>query len=248
MRPTFASLLAIVVSASGAPAADRLDELFASWEKAQAGVQSLVVEFTLETKDVFDETKRAKGSFRLVRTPNGDVCACYELVPVDKAGGKVGRDNFLLKNRSVYSMDYDKKKAVHLATVDGDLQPFLERWFNPFVILLDRKRADAKCELKVVKQDEWYTYLTAKQKYPRTSVWEPTFQQCGIVFLNKATATVPRDMPLRLITNTGGSQTVFDIKSWRVNAPDGPKPEEFTKPENRPDWEVVEWPPMLPSK
>ena len=139
MRSIIASALAVIFLAPTAPAANRLDQLFAAWEKAQAGVQSLVIDYTVETI-VGGETVRGKGSFRLLRKADGTVCATD--APTMDQRGTTNRDRvtYLLNNGSVYELNHGKKQASRLHG-GGDLAPFLERWFNPLVILLDRKRA-----------------------------------------------------------------------------------------------------------
>ena len=54
----------------------------------------------------------------------------------------------------------DIKQAARFSVPHGEVPPVLEQWFNPFVVLLDRERAQARCRLKLVKRDAWYTYVT----------------------------------------------------------------------------------------
>jgi hypothetical protein len=144
----------------------------------------------------------------------------------------------LLNGGSIYRLNHDKKQASRL-NADGDVSPFVERWFNPLVILLDRRRAEEKYAFEIVKTDEWYTCLSLKPKKPKTNGLFPDILQGGVVLMNKEIPQLPKDMPRQLlIIDAIGNRMQFDIKSWRLNGPDVPKPEEFTKPENRPGWEV----------
>jgi hypothetical protein len=249
MRQIFASLSAFVALASAAPAADRLDELFASWEKAQAGTQSLVVEYTVETKDggADDEPFRATCIIRLLRKADGGICASYTPTMEQKDAAKRDRITYLLNNRSVYTLNHDKKLAFREDGI-GDLTPYLERWFNPLLILLDRKRAEEKYAFEIAKSDEWYTCLLLKPKNPKTSGWFRDIRQSGVVFMNKETAQIPKDMPRQVIVWNSASRSQFDVKSWKMNGQDGPKPEEFTIPEERPGWEVFGSPLLTPTK
>ena len=60
--------------------------------------------------------------------------------------------------------------------------------------------------------------------------------------MNKASESLPKDMPRQLWYTDGIREYTFEIKAWRLNGTDPPKLEEFAKPEDRPGWEVVEWP------
>lgn len=230
-------------------AADQLDDLFASWAKAQAGVRSLIVEYTVETNDaVFDRTEKVNCTIRLLRKEDGGICASCAWATEQKGATRHDLITYLFSNGSVYKLIHDKKQAVRFNT-DGDLPAFLERYFNPLLILLDRKRAQERYVLEIVKADEWYTYLSLRPKNPKTTGWFPDILQGGLVLSNKETAEVPKDMPRQMTVRYGGAaQIKLDIKSWRWNGPGAPKPEEFTIPENRPGWEVLGIPLKAPIK
>jgi len=243
MRAFLGSLLVVGLAAS-ADRADRRDQLYASWQEAQRGVKSLVVEFTRETRDpIFKERQKAEGAFRLIRTPKGEVFASYEIVEPEAKGDKQERWSGLLHNGTVYLLDHDKKTAIRFEQTGGDLWRFLEKYFNPFVLLLDQKRAGEKCQIEVVQQDEWYTYLAVKPKQVKPFGWFPdTFHEGRAVLMNKASEAVPKDMPRRLWYTNGIREYTFEIKGWRLNAAEAPKLEKFARPEDRPGWKVGEWP------
>jgi hypothetical protein len=231
-------LLVACLVAPFAEKVDPQDQLFGSWQESQRGVKSLVVQFSLETKDrVFDERKKSEGTFRLVRTPKGEVFASYELTHAKAKEKNEERWSGLLNNDTVYLLNHDRKSAIRFKPTDGELLEFLEKHFNPFVQLLDRKRAQEKCQLDVVKQDEWYTYLSVKPKQVTDN-----FHQGRVALMNKASEGVPKDMPRQLWYTDGVQDYTFMINTWRLNGPDPPKREEFAKPEDRAGWEVIEWP------
>jgi hypothetical protein len=244
MRLMLGCLVVVVCAASGALATEPLDDLFAGWVAAEGKAESLVVEFDLETKDpIFDHRDKASGMFRLVRTKNGEVFASYEVVAEKPKGEKAERFNGMLNGLSVYLLNFGKKTAVRFAQTDGELKPFLENYFNPFVVLLDRKRAEAKCTLEVVKQDEWYTYLAVKPKEVKRRGWfSDNFHHGQLVLMRQDAEAVPKGMPRQLWYTNGIREYLFDITAWRLNAADGPRLEEFTKPEDRPGWTLVESP------
>ena len=94
----------------------------------------------------------------------------------------------------------------------------------------------------MVKQDDWYTYLVVKPKNVRRFGWLPDrFQDGRVVLMNKASDTVPQDMPRQLWYTDGINDYTFEIKSWRLNPVDSLKLEEFAKPEDRPGWKVLGW-------
>ena len=100
-----------------------------------------------------------------------------------------------------------------------------------------------------MKSDEWYTYLSLKPKKPKINGWFPDILQGGVVLMNKETLQLAKDMPRRLlIYDAAGNRMQFDIKCRRLNGSDAPKPEEFTKPEDRPGWQVFGSPWTPPTK
>ena len=219
----------------------RQDQLFASWQEAQRTVKSLVVDFTLEAKHGSFIDDKAEGTFRLLRTPNGQIYAYYQVRPAE--GNFFLRDvSGLLNDGTIFGLNESEKTALNLKPIQGDLMQFLEKYFNPFVLLLDRKHAKEKCDLQVVKQDEWYTYLEVIPKNPKRYGWNPDRLERGrIVLMSKPCESVPKNMPRELRYLDGIFENIFTIKSWRFNAPDGPKVEEFAKPEDRPGWKVYDW-------
>src|SRR5262249_4559179 len=150
--------------------------------QAQESVQSLVVHFTLETLDpVFHDRKRSTGSFKLLRT-RGDILVFYqvkELEPDDKKSPWTA----LLNCGTIYVLNCDEKTALKFSP-DGDVRGFLEKYWNPIVVLLDKKDAQ-KCALQFAKRDEWYTYLTLE---PRARF---SFSSARVVLMNKASSDIP---------------------------------------------------------
>ncbi len=128
----------------------------------------------------------------------------------------------------------------------GDIRLWLEEKFNPFALLLNEKHARANYRLQVTKQDENHTYLDVNPK-PRKSSggWlemRIDMQRGRAVFMNKDAEGVPKDMPRQLwYEGATHNSFTFDIRRWKGNAADGPKAEEFTRPEDRPGWVVGGW-------
>ena len=240
MRSLFGSLLALGLLATSPTGADRLDQLFAAWEQEQRGIQSLVVEFTLTTKEpIFNDTQKAAGVFRLLRTPTGELFASYDLHYEKLKGEKSERFSGLLYNGAVYLLIHEKKAALRFKAAEDDLPDFLERYFNPFVLLLDRKRAEERCKLEIVQQDEWYTYLNVRPLQGKGPSW---FNQGQVVLVNKDAKILAKNMPRRLwFANGNRIERTFEITGWRINAVDGPKAEDFQRPEDLPGWETAVW-------
>src|SRR5262249_16388502 len=154
----------------------------------QHGVKSLVIQFSLETRDlVFDKRQNAEGIFRLLRTPKGELVASYEITPPKVRGEKLERSSGLFNNGAVYILNHDRKTPVRLEPADGDLRGLLVQHFNPFVMLLNRKLTEDRCQLAVTKQDEWYTYLAVKPRQVKRVGWFPdTFHEGQVILMNKA--------------------------------------------------------------
>ncbi|HKI31612.1 MAG TPA: hypothetical protein VKA46_07070 [Gemmataceae bacterium] len=230
----------------------RQNELFRCWEKAKADTRSLVVEFTLEKNNgVRTEKERFEGTVKLLRTAKGDLLASYTLTKAEKPGAAANPPFVgLLNGGNLYLLQPDLKSAIRFAPAGGDVRLWLEEKFNPFALLLDEKHARQNYQLKVVKQDEWYTYLDVKPK-PRKSSgwcgdWSGGFTRGRAVFLNQKSQRVPKDMPRQLwYEDAAGNSYTFDIRRWKANGAHSPKADEFTRPEDRPGWEVNESLPFL---
>lgn len=242
MFPHLTSLFGFCFLAVTVPGAatDRLDQLFTAWEEAQRDVHSLVVTFTEEIRDpVLDTRQQLVGTLKLLRTDGGDFLASYHVHANGPTDTRQQHVSGLLYHGAVYLLDHDQKTAVRFEAADHDLLGFLDKYFNPFVLLLDSTRAQEAFQLKVTKQDEWYTYVTVKPKQPREVGW--SFSEGRAVFMNRPTDTLPVSMPKQLWYRGGSMEYWFEIKEWKWNGPEAPKRSEFKRPEDRPGWEVLEW-------
>lgn len=231
---------ALDATVQGKAAAARLEQLFLSWEKTQADVRSLVVEFTKHTKDlIYQQSEPVEGTFKLLRSPNGEFMASYEEVD-----SKTKQKKFcgLVRGGEIYLLMHEREEALKWRPADHDVRLFLQKRFNPLIVLLEKKRAQAECRLAIVKQDEWYTYLRVEPKKIRNSGRWPTelYSQGRVVLMRETTVDLPKHMPRQLWYEDVSHQYTFDIHRWRYNTDDGPKPEEFTRPEDRPGWQVAD--------
>jgi hypothetical protein len=219
----------------------RQEQLFRSWEKAKADTRSLVVEFTREqTSRVRGTNAKFQGTARLLRTAKGELLASYTLVSADKPGKPAFTG--LLVGGTLYLLDPGQKMAVRIEPANGDVRLYLEENFNPCALLLDEKRARTGQRCGIGRLDQSYTYIDVN---PRPSDGG-AFQRARAVFMNTDGDGVPNDMPRQLwYQDAAGDSYTFDIRRWKANAADGPKAEEFTRPEDRPGWQVSEsvpWP------
>jgi hypothetical protein len=153
------------------------------------------------------------------------------------------RATWLLNHGIIYLLNPDAKVAVRFDGAAGDLPGVLARHFNPFVILLDRKRAEEWARLEVAKQDEWYTYLAVTPVGgTRSNRFDGTFDGGEVAVMAKDTADIPKGMPRALRHWRMGTEVRIDVHTWRLNPADPPKPAEFARPEDRPGWTVQPWP------
>ena len=142
----------------------------------------------------------------------------------------------------VYLLNHDTKTAIRFEPADGDLWRFLERYFNPFLRLLDHRRAE-EWRLEVAKQDEWYTSLIVRPtRAEQSGGWPDALCGARVVLMNKDTEAVPKNMPRRLWYTDGAQEYTFEINRWQMNADSAPNVEEFTRPEDRLGWNVSRWP------
>jgi hypothetical protein len=222
-----------------------LGDLFSAWERAGRDTRSLVVEHSRQEVDrLTRRTVEYNGTFRLLRTPDGRVMASY-------GGWRQGQaatdphDTALLNAGVVYLLFPDTKGALKFEPAGGDPAGFLERHFHPLVVLLDRKRAVADYDFRIVKRDEYYTYLTMRPKPSRVKGVPPLLDDGLVVTPNADGGAAPKGMPVVLRYTHGPATTTSRVKSWRANQPGGPRPEEFAAPTERDGWKVKTLPQAL---
>jgi hypothetical protein len=213
----------------------------------------LVVDFTLErTNRVREEKVQLTGTVKMMRTAKGELLVSYTESIVDKPGAAakpqwVG----LLVGGTLYCLDTDNKTAIRIEPANGDVRLWLEEKFNPFILLLDEQRARAKHRTRVTRQDEWYTYVDVRPPSRQLSGFCVGCERARAVFMNKDRDGVPKDMPRQLwYQDAAGNCSTFDVRRWKGNAADGPKAEDFIKPEDRPGWQVSDtgWPSLWSAK
>jgi len=242
MQQFITNALIATILAANVGEANRLEELFSSWRDAQSKMKSLVVDFSYEIKDsTFNRRTTFQGGLRLLRTADGELLGRYVL---KETGSTPGPDIEALLNHgfnhgSVYWLNHEDKSAIRFDAPGDDLVAFLERWFNPFgnpfVALLDKKRVEKNLGVQVAKQDAFYTYLSVTPKEAGQ------FQEGRLVLMNKDSGNLSKNMP-RQLWYAAGREYTFDVKSWRLNATEPPNLDEFTRPEERPGWKVVNFP------
>lgn len=239
-------MVLFLFAASGPSDPEPLDELFDGWARAQGKVESLIVEFDLETKDnTFNTVEKFTGRFSLIRNKRGEVFALYDTTRKESRDGKAKHSAGLLNGGKVYLLNHDEKKATSVEITDSELMAFLEDYFICYTVLLDRKRAEEKWHLEIVKQDNWYSYLKMTPKQATWSLfgWFQVPRPEGrAVLMRKDSDTIPKGMPRQLWVTDGSSEHKFEIKSWRLNPTQGPNLEDFTRPEDKPGWKVGKMP------
>jgi hypothetical protein len=234
-------------SAPRAEGADSLDQVLSRWERTQRDMRSLVVEFTLVKPDkVFGTTDKSDGVFRLLRTPDGEVRASYERTPRKPNDASLKLAAGLLNRRTIYLVDFNQKQEFRLNLGQTDLVEFLEDYFNPLSTLLDRKRAEENYAMDIAR-DKTYTYLNIKPKAsdrPRGWFFPISMTAGRIALRNADSKEIPKDMPRQIWFQSGSQEFFYEIKSWRINAADGPTVDEFARAKNPPGWKLLEsdWP------
>lgn len=231
-------------STNNALGPSELDELFARWAATQKNAQSLIIEFGYEVKDsVSNKSEKAVGTLRWIRTLDGEVFADYEIVFDEPVAGEKRRFSALLNGGNVYLLDHRKKSAQRFDVESDYLVTFLMRFFNPVVMLLDRDRAETECRLKIVKKDKWYTYLSIA---PGKTGSEPNglerIHRIDVALMRGESNQLPKGMPRAISIAGWNDRCYFEIKSWQMNPENAPKEREFLRPEDRPGWEVVQFP------
>jgi hypothetical protein len=224
----------------------RLTYLLETWQRARTETKSLSVEFNVERQDnVFRGKSVAPGVFKLRRLANGTIQARCAIKPKQRPGVKVKgkEDPFigLLLGKQIYCLNAPDKGIVKLDLGSGDPLKFLEKWFLPLLVLLDRDGLRKDFEVKVSRQDQSYSYVEIRPKKGRHFSWFWDELVTGhAAFMNKNGVDVPADMPKALLwySISGASGTKIDILKWQTNVPGTVTDRDFELPA----WEVVEWP------
>jgi hypothetical protein len=228
----------------------RQNELFSAWEKAGRTVQTLTVEFDLKEYDpTFRQVKHSRGRFVLRRTPRGVLARC-ELSPCER-----GQESSvaLLREDKLYLLEPSNQIARRLDLAGLDIRRLLERYFNPFVLLLDREQAQKEWRWDFARGDTWYTYLDVKPRR-RSRGWFSgatflvgggvihgwDFECARIVVMNKGSDRIPRHMPRQLWIRNPTTELTCDIIRWIMDSGEPPSDKAFTEPEKMKGWEVVD--------
>ena len=224
-------------------AQEQVNHLFNACQNAQRDVKSLIVEFKLEVRDTtFNRNRTATGRFQLIRTAKGEIYASYELLFDSKTKGGVPEQftGLLLKDWICW-LNYDNKHVNRHRIVDEPVE-FLGTFFNPIVLLLDRKKAESKWDVSVSKQDDWYQYieLIPNAKLVARRGWFdplPERVRVQLVVMKADSAKIPKSMPVQIwIRDENGPEYTFTIKSWTQNPKDPPKVGDLKALLNRPGW------------
>ncbi len=227
----------------------RQKELFGAWEKAAREVRTLAIEFDLKEEDsIHPEGKPFHGRLLLRRTPRG-VLGRYEFRPPEK-----DKEPFvaLLLGDKLYLLRTANKTAIRIDLAGVNICRWLEKWFNPFVLPLDRERAQWEWRWNLAKEDSWYTYLDVqpRKRQGRSSFLQTykeddsdsgwSFVRARIVVMNKGDDKIPRNMPRRIWIRQVTSDITFDIVRWTMDGPEAPSDKDFTEPEKMEGWKVLD--------
>jgi hypothetical protein len=230
----------------------RLEDVFQTWEKARKETRTLFVEFDKEVYDpVFHSRDSSRGVFKLLQTEDGEVCAALQPYKrIQSCWGDFSMpENYsgLLRTGKIYLLDHDQKVAGELESSRGTLA-FLEEYLNPLIVLVNRKRADAKNNITVDEFDKYYTYLRVKPKRQvRNGFFSISFVEGRVAVMNQGRVAwgnanpmdIPKGIPCQLwYCDTGGRSVTINIRTWWINAPGSVDPADFRMPQDRPGWTV----------
>lgn len=219
--------------------AETIRNLICTWESAKQKTSSLVVHFNFETLDSIKDDERFSGTFRFLQTPSNEIYAAYELKS-DRSDGKKTHISWILNHDRLYTLNHNNKIASGINFKVSEKIPFLERYLNPIVSLLDQKRAESLWRTQITKQDQWHSYIMMNPRdKAKPRFWWSDVTDIELVLMNQETAKIDFGMPRRIwIRTKSGSPMTIHIESWQINPENGPKIGDFQKPEDRPGWEV----------
>jgi hypothetical protein len=243
MRLVSLTALTAIALISPARADERIDKLFESWQRIQREMKSLTVAFEARQDDDLARTQHHYvGTAKLVRGKEGVFSGSYDVARKDSPDPNRG-DSYLLCKGAPYLLQHARKTAYLSSSTDGVLLRDVQLYVTPIALLVDRNRAEKEFKLEITSTDEWYTYMRITPKKLRTQPWfRINFDHLDIAFINKPSATIPKDMPSQFRLSCGAMESVlYDIKSWRFNDPDGPKESDFPAPTDRPGWQVIKF-------
>jgi hypothetical protein len=219
------AIYALVACLGFSVGAERKDAAFSSWKQAKEGTESLVVEYKKESKDLVT-LKQSSSTFvfRLLQI-KGKIYASVAKVETNLKAEKVEQRVALLADSTIYLYGFgpEEETAVRLEFKPEELRSFLQRHFDPFVVLLDRKKTSEQYDIALQKTDKNYTYLSIDAK-------QNQFPSGQVVVMNKDSEFIPKNMPRLIRHIEQHQQQTVDIQSWRINPINGPKTDDFTVP------------------
>jgi TIGR03009 family protein len=181
------------------------------------------------------------GYAKFMKLPDGTYGARLELKDVQNPNRY---QKFICTGKDLYQFEPEQKKIMvnalparqkNQAPDDGPL-PFLfgmkadvARQRYDFEVLEDKKNPAAA---------QWYTYLSVIPKDPRDRA---DFTTATLSILNKATPTIPQDMPAQIRwIEPNKNQVTWNIKKLERNGLGPANRADFARPEVPAGWQLVQ--------
>lgn len=221
------TVLALSIVASADEIAIRAT--FARWKQLAKDTKSLVVEFTLTTKDsATGRVTVCDGNFKLLRT-DADVLARLEIAErgtTEKAEFVFSAAKLSLLDRATKTMRVMRPENILRTTA---------KWMFPPIALLDDAKHDGTYIWKTVIRAKWYASFELKPNDPKSKRIPGR-----LVVVSRANEDIPVGLLRQLRQDIDGNRTrTWDFVKWTPNGKNPPKEEDFAVPSEKDGWKVT---------
>jgi TIGR03009 family protein len=216
------------------PAADpRLDQLLLRWEKETSRCETMAAEVVCSRKNpVFNRTEKLVGFAKFMRQPQGDYLARLEL----KSQEDPNRYEKYICTGSYVYVFRPEERVIYIYTVPKSQAGQLpDDGALPFLFGMKAQTAKKRYNLKIAKENEFYTYVEVQPVFPRDKA---DFSYARLAILNKEYPNLPKDLPKEIFwVEPGQVEVKWDITKLQRDVPGAVDRREFAQPELPPGWQ-----------
>jgi TIGR03009 family protein len=220
------------------PASIELDQkltaLLQRWEQETARLETMSAKLTCSRKNpVFNKVEVLEGHAKFMKLPDGTYGASLYL---QNKNNPESYERYICTGRRVYVFrphekainvyDLPPKQAGQLPD-DGAL---------PFLFGMKAQTARQRYDLRLSRENEWYTYVDALPRYPRD---QNDFIYSRLTIMNREhpSVGVPRDMPRQIYwVEPNKVEVTWDITHVQRNVPGSVNRADFQKPDLPRGW------------
>lgn len=194
-----------------------LDDIRNTWEAEAKSLQSLYVQFLIETTDnSFGKDKAKKlmsyGEAKVLKMPTGQYGLKLETYGLDSSGrpnlARLER-KYVCSGMWFYNFDIPSKTIIFQRMLNQNMRPD----DGPFAFLFGMKATEAnnRFAMSIVQQNKDYTWIRVN---PLTAQDQRDFKVAQLGVVNFANTISPKFFPLRIMwQEPGGNEISWEFKS-----------------------------------